>query len=829
MDIINFDTQDYNDFMDGFINSVVKKDVILFTGAGFSQNHITKSGGIVPTSNALLEYMIKFIKDNDKSGIYNQVDYNSRDFQSICEDYFTVGSENSLEDEQRNYFAKHFVDVIVEKDSPKDKFLNCDWRNIYTLNTDDLIEQNSIKFKEKIDPKSTLKYIKRKTGHVIKIHGDIKTSLLDKEGELGQNIIFSLSSYLRILSKNNEVIRFFVDEFQGKNSVSIGISFKNHEIDILKALEDLKENYYWDTPVKRVYVSKEEPSAEIKINLKKMKYTHIIILGSNEYNDFYNSFNTQLEKNKIQAVLEIKKLEKFNKNISISTLDKTDKLIYTSHKSIYETMEEKNIIIPSYVVERNIYNDVYNSFSKNIVTVITGDKLVGKTITLLKMISKINADNCYFIPTEILIDTYELCDFIDNMDESYFLFFDTNSYKDEHINIITSKIDKIKSTNSKIVFALDNSDAIKKSFLLDRFEIAKNESQNFINIGSKLSPKEVDLLNDSLNKLKLPRFTQKDTIFENMVSVIIDYNEVSDNHIKTLYQSLLPSDFKLLFYIAAFGHMYTTVFFTIKSEAIRLEEFMDKFKLFLYTKTTSEYETQTFSSAKIVAHCRACIIMILSKALKQCKDKSYKIDVVNELVNSIKVLRNRTSIDNYKKLFLFDSLKEIADIDEKEFILDFYEKLHLILYDDPHYYIQRTKATLRYSREDLEECKKAEEYIKKAYIDSQNENSINFKSSAVFTYALLLNRIYVLMLKTNISDEEKSNLLARVIEKNYEAIVIDIYNNKHKRALFNSQKQYSKDFDFVLRECKFSNKTQLRRKATEIDLKKDELRKGNMF
>lgn len=794
---------EYLELLKGIAQRICDKKMILWTGTGATRGEVTASGCKVLDGAELQEHMIKFIREHDNTS--TQIDYSDESFQDICSDYFDLSKKNQeLHDKQIEFFKKHFFRVSLDEHSDKYKFFNLNWRNVYTLNIDDTIEQNT-KFKNVICPDMRTKYIENEYRQVVKLHGDIRQSILDRD-ELSNNIVFSKESYLRAINQNSDVLNYFLNEYSQIDSLIFGVSFNFHEEDIEGSILNSQSQYSWTQDTKRFYITSTEPTGRRLKNIEKIGVTDVIVLKNKTYDDFISDL-LRLYRSIISTQEEKTEFDMYIAKLHTTEDKKENTSILTAETTIYKIFKEtKQFIQPNFIITREIVQTIIESLGTRSITTISGGRLSGKTFILLNLINILRNKNVYFIPTEAVPDTSLFLDFIKTCSADSYIFFDTNSYSDSHLNIIKRHLRTIQEKRMKILLSLDSSDSIKKAFLSDLFYTDSN-TEDIINISRKLTNKETELLNEKLNLQVLPKFNPEQDIFTNITNISFELK----NGLSTIVDTIEEKEFQLLFYLIAYGKLYTSTLKIIDPDR-DIQKIESKFKSFIFLISTDLSETNAHSSEKFVAYCRACLIKILAEYAKK-----FQSNAIQSCVSLIRTLKSHVGFNLYNKLFLFDSLNDILVVN-KQFILELYKELHTVLYDDSHYYLQRTKAVLKFASNNYSECIAAEPYIQKIYIESKHTTSLNFKSSVVFTYALLCARIYNLLDAQD--SEKKENILEQSINLYYEAFVQDPYNNKYKRQFFNSPHLIN-DFNKVSKDGMLKN--QYRSKLETINQKKQDL------
>lgn len=201
---------------------------VLFLGAGFSLGAKGKNGHNLMLGGSLAEQLYNKI-------ILPRIDLLPRkailkanyakelpDLQVMCD----VLRENELLDERNSCFKDSMSDCTYA-DSPYYSYLlNIDWKYIFTLNIDDLVEHiyedagkplicwksNPLSYKEDL----------RKTV-LVKLHGDVSDS---------STYIFDKNEYQKFSSQDNWMLRKFAGLYVSHDVIIIGTQFQEYDIEI---------------------------------------------------------------------------------------------------------------------------------------------------------------------------------------------------------------------------------------------------------------------------------------------------------------------------------------------------------------------------------------------------------------------------------------------------------------------------------------------------------------------------------------------------------------------------------------------------------------------
>lgn len=241
---------------------------ILFLGAGFSYGAINKANamGAKDLKKYIYDkYIVDNIEDDDKEEVKL---YNLR---KLCDEVYNIHKGNKKK-------LYNTLKSLYENTQPAEfhtKLTSYPWKEIYTVNVDDLIENIYLK-KEinlQVQNKKEIETVNEDI-QLYKLHGCVNN--------LENGLIFSDSEYRTLITSSLDAkLNHFVGEIQRKNTIMLGASFD--EPDILFYLQK-----YEDAGCKyrnnELIIIDYNPSRSLRTLAEKLNAT--LIKGSAE--DFLN-------------------------------------------------------------------------------------------------------------------------------------------------------------------------------------------------------------------------------------------------------------------------------------------------------------------------------------------------------------------------------------------------------------------------------------------------------------------------------------------------------------------------------------------------------------
>jgi SIR2-like domain len=755
MDIIQFKGQ--NDLKDFFKVALSRKNLIPIIGSGFTRGEKARLGN-VPNGDDFKKVMIEKICVNYPEITENDFKEDGYKFSEIANEFF----KRVPKDQYKRVLINLFTEVVLGED--KKIFLKIKWPYIYTLNIDDAIENNSI-FKPIIPYKKLSSFVKE-LNVVFKMHGDVLEEL--QYDEL-PNIIFSQEQYIKSLERNKYILSYFQSDYSSRNMLFIGCSLDD-ELDLKYAISTTTENI--DDKALKIYVTGQEPKGLRKSRLEDFGITTVLLVD--DYSTFYNFL---FEIYDTIRFLEEKPFEEF-KNQEIIICDKE----FNENKEYFLDVvgiKSSECALPFFSEERELIAPIRKKIRDEVFTVISGKRFSGKTFLAKTLAKQLQDKDVYFFPSNVSFSASEITD-LKKLENSY-LIFDTNSVDIDNVSQMEKMIDEFRINNTNIVLVVNVSDNLVNS------AASMLTNDNHFNLSDKFSFKERNKINYKLSAVGLIELDSKLSLLDNCFRAFDAYDE----KIPFDVGSLTDKEFILTVILSTDGKVYSILFNILDIRKSEVDDYADKLSPFVEHQNTSDIELHQHSGYKIASNSASWLFKILNEYKKYFGNNK----VTRNVAELIKILINNKVYGTlHKKIITFDNLNQIFSDQQKGqagLILNLYEKLEDILFDDNHFWLQRAKSIIFLKRNSLVDLKLARDYAKKAYYDSDNRK---FKINTATTLALINGRI------TNLQSFENKNDLKQAIDWYYEALQENQYNKFYVKEILKRAKRSNSD---IINLCTF--------------------------
>ena len=763
MEIILFNKQ--AELAEFFKTAFSRRNLIPIIGSGFTRGEKSRVGQ-VPNGREFQDIMIEQICiyfSEISQGDFKKEGYK---FSEVANEFFKRVPKEAYKTILRN----NFTDVELEK--IKKKFLKINWPYIYTLNIDDAIENNS-RFKP-VRPYKKLSNFVNDLNCVFKMHGDVIEELTYDELP---NIIFSEEQYIKSLERNSYILNFFQSDYSSKNIIFIGCSLDD-ELDLKYAIStsaDSKNNN-----VSKIYVASEEPKGLRKSRLEDFGITKIVLVD--DYQEFYKFL---FEIYDTLRFVEEKPFDQFkNPKIEIYGKDLNKNKEYLLDVIGAKSSERS---LPYFVEKREISIRIAKAIPNEVFTVISGKRFSGKTFLAKSLVNLLHDKDIYFFPSDVSFNNSEIKDLI-KLERSY-LIFDTNSIEINNVSELENLIPEFRNIHTNIIIFINKSDNLVNS------AASMLTNNNYFNLNNKLTNKEVEIVNGKLSEIGLIKLAKNMILLDNCFRAFDAYKE----RIPFDVAKLTDKEFILSVILSSDGKVYSILFNLFEINKNEIDVFIRKLSPFIEYQSISEIELHQHSGYKISSNSSSWLFKILNEYKNKFGHNKVSKNIY-EIVNGL--IKNRVFNHLYKKIITFDNLNQIFSAKEKGeagLILNIYEKLEPVLYNDNHFWLQRAKSILNLKRDNIQALKLASDYAKKAYYDSA---SYKFQINATTTLALIHGRIATIQSFDNMNDLEEA------INWYYNALQETQHNKRYINDILEKTKRRHNDIKNI---CNFLliNKTHL--------------------
>lgn len=757
-----------------FLRSVLRQDTCVpFLGAGFTRGEKARAAK-VPGGAGWMTMMREQIKAMPVAEKPSNDELDKFEFQELSDIYFR---ENIVPLES----IKACVDACFTRvdiaDAAKLRFLSIDWPYIYTLNIDDGIERA-------IDGVKVLPYkaFSRHPGrrYVYKLHGDAE-DVLTAASHDDLQVIFGKADYIKSLKKNEYFLSSLTNDFCEKNVLFIGCSLTD-ELDISFALASIPSGGK-RTQTARIFVTSSAPeSYSEKKKLKSYGITDVVVA---DYFDFYN-FVASISEREDQTPPAIESFE---------YSDSADH--YTNDRFVSYLLQSgwRHSDNPYPVsVARTAENVLRERINKDPLVAFWGRRFSGKTTILHRILSDFRTRRRFFVPAQSSIGDRVFNEIFKI--EDALIAIDYGALHHDQLRVLAQQSDRLGDNNTTVLLALPR---------VELNALGNSYSEEAVEVDSRLHHTEILELNKLLDPLGFRRWTQRDSILDNVFTLgtssiasgILSNQSKLDQRIDLICDEgqrngRLPEpsklEFSLLFYLAVRQQIYSFVHRTLTKKYglayladTHSLEFARKWSPFIEFETTDSVSRRTEASASVLI-CNSYAWTQL--AVRRLSDRLGLAQTAAYIADLYIAVRD---IDSEAfQLILFDNLNSVYStkrLNEADWgarvITTVYEKLAPYCAQDPDYWLQRAKGAY-YVSNDESAIRIAIEYCEKGIVEKTEKTSVNAK----LTKANLLGKLCSVTKFR--SDEDLSKAIDAYIEaigrRNENPTYIDELLRKNRRG-----------------------------------------------
>lgn len=662
-------------------------------GAGFSANCKSR-GGIVPDGKKLKEDFLSQIKEQAVD-IENIKD---RDLKQVSKYY----KEMVPRDVRVKYLMDKLTGVSLEKE--KKRFLDINWKYVYTFNIDTAIEDNSI-YKNVILPNKPgdEKTIETLGSGLFKVHGDVVDYCKYKNSEC---YIFDSKEYARNIDDNKFILNKMKHDFTFNNLIFVGCSL-SEELDLLSMNIPDTEMF----KASRYYITSTKPDRFREIDLETYGITHIVLVTS--YEDFYKKMYDIYIKS-----LEMQKdeLDDFkNPKIEIGEMDiSLNKDYFYFGKKLFDKQNQR-IHFPGFFIQRSvILNSLLPEMDKYSVQFLCGGRVSGKSYALASIPKIIRDRNVYIFDSRYTISRQSLEELMKK--NNSVICFDTSTLPKDIIFQIKDNAQLLYDRNINFVIAVNRSD---KDIIASIKKLSMGNKVAYYELENILDDCELENLNKNLGRISIPIFHSRKTILDNILMATrdstIQYNKYRDAfEVKNIYEMMIL----ILLAINEKISSQEFVDFNIERD---IYDLLSKLSPIIDEDYTSSIERDTLNSSsyKVYANSKYWILRKLGGYATDPKKHKLIIEAYHKIIE--KLLINHGS--NYKDLedyIKYDVINEIffrPQSGNLTLIKNLYDDLDDLLYSEPQFFHQKAKCYLwhcDYSNDKKNEINEALRYVKLA-------------------------------------------------------------------------------------------------------------------
>lgn len=757
------------------------RTLIPILGSGFSRGSVSRLG-TVPSGEEYKKYMINQISCYRNYDVTEISKLEGKNFSEIS----TIYHKLIPAEIQRKYLRNNFTRVILS--DIKKQFLNIDWPYIYTLNTDDAIENNSRYNNVVYSNRKIYSDIFDEEKCTIKLHGHVNDILSYEDSKCE---IFDRLQYAYSIRSNRILLDKLRHDYEYLNLIYVGCGLSN-EVDILATIAGSISNG------SHYYCTVEEPNEDEKLLLSEYGITHCVLFPS--YDLIYSKLYEWAKENEKIAPSEIDNYKTCGFSELTDGFETNKAYLFHGKKPIDPY---RRVVLPNFFISRDITGQVIKNIQKNSTQILVGPGCSGKTYVVLDIARKVvDRDVFVFLSSEsINNDAFSML--IEK--KNCLVIADSKSLSVDQIEtIIRTDKKRHEYTNSFVIVEnKSNRDLISLLSLLKMEEVIKDDELQTHELKNRFSSKEVDILNIKLLRSSLGIFSNDKSIADNIIDISSRLVQ------KNKFEKIMPKvdsvkDMACLIALATLEKVYSQDVVILNLE----EEFvLQKKKAFplIEDEGTWDFEKSASKNSpmKYVVNAEYWLYNQLDAIAKNDDGREKIIEsyryIVSKLIDhyGIPDIKQGDKKAAYKDFILFDNINQIFSSQGTDLIRGIYETLNRLLSTDPNYLHQRAKCYLRsaFEAKNIEQKKK---WLSKAHRDAVSSNKIfeqryeeckNEKiqisaAHTLYTVALALCHL------AKLSDYSDEGLNERAIETLYLAI-LSPYNsiefiNKDKAYNYNN-------------------------------------------
>lgn len=702
-----------------------ERNIVPIIGSGFTKGCKARAG-VVPSGSDSKKYMLDEI-ESAGTAKKEEVDELAKqnNFQTICEMYHTI----VCKDKQRSYLLNNFTQVSITQKEKKD-FLSINWPYIYTINSDDGIENNSSYnciIQNTHEVNSSI-FDERKC--VIKLHGDVNEQLKYVEDETE---VFDAPQYSHSLI-NSAALPKLQHDYDYNNIVFIGCGL-NDEIDLLAL------NHAQNSANNIYYCYASELSEFQKIRLQHHHITHCIKFL--DYDSIYSFFvDAFAESSKIQEDdLEAHTHYSF---LTESSGHETNLPYLLKGKDLIQ--KDKKIVVPYHYIHRNLLKNIIDNLQSKAVLIVYGHGCSGRTYLGIDIIRSIQNKTVFSFQSKENLSYLAFKKLIKKKNSVFVFDHHSISYTQKSELVVSAAQIIQNNSNAIILTSLDDRDL--KSSIRVKTTYEQIDPSIFIEftLSNRFSVKEAETINPLLTKSSIQILKKDHTILDNILSISRNLS-IASKYARVTPRLESVRDIACLIMLAVRTKIYSDEAYSfdfiteLEAEKKQCKPMIEE-ECTLLTEKTPKHN----SPIKFVVSAGHWLDYILSNFANG--HEGLIVEAYKYLVCKCVDLEGSPSLSFgkrnalYKEFILFDTINRIfySRSNNLHLIRSIYSSLNEYLATDPHYLHQRAKCLIRSSYFESNPEKKYE-YLKNAYHDaitalSVFEERLNESKNEYVAYSL---------------------------------------------------------------------------------------------
>ena len=503
-----------------------KRNLIPVIGAGFSFGTPTDNDGYIQSVAELRNVLLQYITQYSQYDTEEIEEIGRQQLSELASSFWDIFDRIPEEEVEHffHYISTNFKDVSFFKEFQK-AFLSIKWPCVFTLNYDTLIEDFSNCYYPVIPFDRINKFHARDKVKLYKIHGDVKRYLSTGDPKY---LILSRDQYTQSMmsDQNKDMLDELLTAFSSKSILFFGCGL-SEELDLIYSAQFSLAEKTKDIDAKYqsiIYINFEseesitKPLSRRKIDqLSRYGVTVIFRISSEEESTAF--FRQLLDSTSQDPENEIEQfLERFS-SVQFTALapnDNNSRYFLFQENMVWKDFRHHVVTVPAFNIKRDIHSEMVDYFStSDPLSFISGNFYSGKTFSLLEA-AKIHADKkVYIFPSGTKLSDLQLNALLEK--ENAVSCFDTKTLTTAQIKVIAkdSSLQRMKSKKSRVVIAIDKSDAPMYKYIFESRNLDKEFRQ--FPLRGVFSNEELNAFNDVIGGISLPPMEQKQTILDYIV------------------------------------------------------------------------------------------------------------------------------------------------------------------------------------------------------------------------------------------------------------------------------------------------------------------------
>jgi hypothetical protein len=696
--------------LDFFASAFATKNLVPIIGSGFTRGCLTTKGKVPSGEDYKNEMLAEIAKHRQLSDLQKEK-LAKKSFSEIADYYF---------DEKwvpKDVVAVHLENCFKGVILPAEKvaFINeIDWPYIYTLNVDDAIEK--ISSYEKVLPyneKLSARAKEQKT--LFKLHGDIDYELRHDDSRL----IFKKADYLQALTTNRQMLDLLKLDIVNKNVVYIGCSLSD-ELDISFIVAQQNKDRRLQT--KNVIFLSEKLDELDEQEYINVGVNCVILIDRGSYDQMYNLIIKAFQ----HSATINQSLSAFSGEITRLTKDPEKNLDFFVKGVVELNSEDRKYrrVLPYYYSPRAKEIQIFESLLKNEVTIISGNRVSGRTLTAYNILNKIKDKTVFVVESNMRVDNRAIVQLLGQ--KNAMIFFDSLSLSRDELYTISRHRKHLRDNGSRVMIC---SEAYSRD--IEQILEGPGVRTGVINLSETLTKGELSFLNKKAIDCRLPTFTTGKSLLDKVFSVFTIIGE--RNFITKVPQT--KDLFKLLYVLAVRNQFTGQEIHFSGLDFSSVQQLVAANDPYIEFEKISAGEQIDHTSYKVTTRASSWVVSVLREVFR-VKGVAWCVETLMELFAS--------SYDSNKLLVIelrkFDSINFVFGEGEKgaaALIISVYDKLESIEGAEAEFYVQKAKAYYNmYVGDDLRqiltmrvrELDRAMTWAKTDHLHSTERNIIHAKA-----------------------------------------------------------------------------------------------------